>query len=95
MAGYAYAIQIDYKKQKITNTRAHRLSSNTTNIDKLKKLTGDNDFYFDTDEVFGENGMLLYVIEKRLETDAEQADRIAKEEAYMVEYNKRKALGGE
>ncbi len=44
---------------------------------------------FAIDPIEGSAGCKVTVERKRLETDSEMAARVAKEEAYMEEYNKR------
>lgn len=89
---YAYAITIDYNKKEITTTSTYILSDEVFNMKSFKKIIGDNDFYFETDETEFGSRTLLCIIKRRLEADEEQAKRIKSEESYMAEYRKRKGV---
>jgi hypothetical protein len=91
MAAYAYPIVINYGREKIAKEHVQRIFQGLKmSLDDLKKIVGDNVFSLDY-----EHDSQYIIIEwntYRDETDEEQAARIAKEEAYMLEYSKRKEV---
>lgn len=92
MPAYAYPIKINYNKEKIAEYHRVKLPDGGITVSLLKEIVGDNTFVISNEEEhFWENQFICWTT-YREETDEEQEVRIAKEEAYMVEYNKRKAI---
>jgi hypothetical protein len=90
MPAYAYPITVNYSKQKITTSHKKILDDCNLTIDTLKNIVGNNSFSFGTEDEHFWTNTCIYWTTERDETDQEQAQRISKEESYMVEYNKRK-----
>lgn len=86
MGPYAYAITIKRDTQTVCEDITHELEDSSLSLDILRPLVGDNLFTVE-DGDYG--GYTITVHTKRLETDAEYATRIKREEKYMVEYRKR------
>jgi len=87
MPAYAYAITIDYKRSYKNIDVRYDVEENHLTLDMLKPLVGGDRFTVQSGE-WGD--YIITVHTKVLEPDAEYNKRIAKAEAYMVEYNKRK-----
>lgn len=85
MPAYAYAIKIDRNRQTVSETLHRKLPDEELSLSDLRDLgvKETDTFYIASDE----KTMLIY--RKRPETDEEMSKRIAKEENYMKEYNKR------
>lgn len=90
MPAYAYAITINYGKQKIQTNHKALLPDGAMTVEQLKEIVGNNSFCFGTEDEHFWTNTYVYWTSYRDETDEEQAARIAKEEAYMTEYNRRK-----
>lgn len=83
-----YPIKIERLPQYILLEEYHVFPSNKFRLSDLN-FVGDRSFTIEQIESDGSSGCVVTVERVRLETDLEVAARVAKEEAYMKEYNKR------
>jgi hypothetical protein len=90
MPAYAYPITIKRERQKVRYSKTIELDDHVLTLGILSKLvTPDERFCIvETDEGLYSR-TILSISGFRLETDEELADRVKKEESYMIEYNKR------
>ena len=88
MPAYAYPIHIDYNRRIIDYTTEHEITSITMTVEDLA-FTDGLPFYISAN---GIEGYTVYVDRTRQETEAEYNVRIKRDEDYMKEYNRRKAL---
>lgn len=93
MPPYAYPIKINREKQVIRFHEHKGIESNSLTLEDLQ-FVGQDKFSICEKEVetgIGcyPEGYIITVYRSRLETDEEYNKRIASEEAYMAEYNKR------
>jgi len=89
MPAYAYAIKINYEKQKVQTSHKALLPDKAINIEQLQEIVGHNTFVFVAEDTNFSQDIYVCWNSYRDETDEEQAARIAKEESYMSEYKKR------
>ena len=95
MPPYAYPIIIKREPQLISYQKEIELGTGSDSVLTLAKLrehgvTEEHSFWtYETDEGLHSTNYLI-IAGERLETPEELKIRIEKEEAYMVEYNKRK-----
>ena len=87
MPPYAYPIKIDRKRQKIA-FQENKTFENMLTLADLK-FVGNDPFSVDRD---GHGYHEITVYRNRLETDQERDIRVAREESYMKEYNRRHQL---
>lgn len=88
MPAYAYAININRDKKTIHEDK-EEIIEGPLSIAKLSPVVGDNSFTVSERDWQDGGGYLITIHIKRLETDIELAARVAKEERYMEEYNRR------
>lgn len=86
MNDYLYPIKIKKWPQVICFEEYHVFPIDQFKLSDLSFVGEDS---FAIDPIEGSAGCKVTVERKRLETDSEMATRVAKEEAYMGEYNKR------
>lgn len=88
MAAYAYPIIIKPEKQVVKYSRQINLPDEPLSLSLLRDYVTEDDTFTIT-----ENDWSIYpvltIFKTRLETDKEQQERVNKETAYTVEYNKR------
>lgn len=82
-----HPIKIDYKRKLLSNTVTVDLGQSGLTAKEIKEHVSINAFDIDRD---GYNCYVLTIYNKRAETDEEFMARIKSEEAYMVEYKRRK-----
>lgn len=87
MPPWAYPIIIQRDRQRINYTETKRISASNLFLDDLI-FVGDNGFEIDRSE-FDSDDWTITVYRHRLETGEERDRRVAEEEAYMTEYNRR------
>jgi hypothetical protein len=90
MNDFLYPIKIKKWPQSILFEEYHVFQTNKFKLSDLN-FVGDDSFTFEPTKSLldASSGCLLTVAKTRLETDLEMAARVAKEETYMEEYNKR------
>lgn len=86
MPAYAYPITIELNKKAIAYDTQHEIDASSLTLDMLRPIVGTHRF---TVKDADWSGYVITVHQSRLETDDEQAARIAKEQRYMDEYHKR------
>jgi hypothetical protein len=82
-----YAITINRKKEVVNIPFTKTIEDGPLTVKQLAKIAGEHPFDVEQDNY---DRYVVKVHATRLETDLEQAARVAKEEAYMVEYKRRK-----
>lgn len=87
MPAYAYPIEVKYEPQELSFTDTMEVEP-PLSMGVLFGFTGNNPFDTDYDE--DTNLYTITVYKKRLESNEELHRRLAREEAYMAEYHKRK-----
>ncbi len=85
MGAYMYPIEINRKRQTIAFQEIKELENDSLTLEDLQ-FVGDDCFSVEPGEF---RGHIVIVSRNRLETDNEFETRIAREESYMTEYNKR------
>ena len=90
MPAYAYPIKVNRRRQTIQFDETKRIESDSLILEDFK-FVGDDAFSISLPDDWGgfNSGYIISVSRSRLETIEERNNRIAKEESYMVEYNKR------
>jgi hypothetical protein len=91
MPAYAYPIQIKREPQKVKYQKQFELESALLTLSELRKYVSEDEQFAINEEgepPFGDK-IVLHVYGYRMETNEELRTRVAKEEAYMEEYNKR------
>lgn len=81
-----YPIRVDKKRQTIDFDETVFIDSNSLTLEALK-FVGEDAFSVHVDDY---DGYKISVSRSRLESEEERDIRVAKEEAYMAEYRKRK-----
>jgi hypothetical protein len=89
MPAYAYPITIDRNKKTFQDTKTVRLDDKPLTIEKLAKVVGTNKFSIEPIGWELGGGYEVSINVTRVETDKQLANRVAKEEKYMAEYNRR------
>ena len=88
MPAYAYPIKINRKYKIVNFEETKTIQDNILTLKDLR-FTGDDPFSVTRDE-YDYHEITVY--RNRHETKTEHDARVAQEEAYMAEYNKRKSL---
>jgi hypothetical protein len=86
MPAYAYPITIHREKQRVQYDETAIIEANSLTLKDLE-FVGPDSFSVQEQEW---GGYVITVSRSRMETDAERESRVAREESYMTEYNKRK-----
>ena len=81
MGAYMYPIVINRERSFIPYERCYKLTDLELTLNELKFYVKKNESFFIDSEAY-----VIYVRGKRLETDEEMNERIAKEELYMKNY---------
>lgn len=92
MGAYMYAIEIKREPQKVRYQRKVELDGPVLTLSMLRELVTEDEI-FSVEETEGGIYSTIYlsIDGYRMETPEETAKRVASEEAYMIEYNKRKS----
>lgn len=90
MGAYMYPITIKRDRQKIRYTIEVELEDSTLTLSILRMYVNEDEKFsiVETDEG-PYSKTVLFITKERYETDTELKARVEKEEAYMIEYNKR------
>ena len=91
MPAYAYPISINRDNVEIRTEEVQHILSESLTLDMLQ-FVGTDEFFIESREWRDGGGYIVTVMRVRRETDAERDARVVKQDAYMVEYNRRKGL---
>lgn len=101
MPAYAYRIIVKKQKQRVNDNKTFIIEGDSLTLDALREAGIAEGETFSISETTHNSGIESYsegyeinVQRTRLETKEERDTRVAKEESYMAEYNRRKALKG-
>lgn len=89
MPPYAYPITINLDRQIVKYSVDHKIYEDPLTLKILTRIVGDNEFSIENVD-YKEYDVTVF--KTRYETDEEMNSRIAREQAYMNEYNRRKEM---